>query len=130
MAFTMVLLGIAAVVALILGAIGVYGVLSYIVTQRRGEIGVRMALGSTAGHVSRMILRLGVGVAAIGVVLGLGSALALTRLMQASLLNVRPTDLLTYSVVSVTFFVVALVASYLPARRAARQDPTEALRSE
>ena len=119
MAFTMVLLGIAAVVALILGAIGVYGVLSYVVTQRRGEIGVRMALGATAGHVSRMILRLGVGVAAIGVVLGLGGALALTRLMQALLFNVRPTDLLTYSVVSVTLFV-ALVASYIPARRAAR----------
>ena len=120
MAFTMVQLGIAAVVALILGAIGVYGVLSYIVTQRRGEIGVRMALGATAGHVNRMILRLGAGVAAIGVVLGLGGALALTRLMQALLFNVRPTDFLTYSVVSVTLFVVALVASYLPARRAGR----------
>ena len=117
-------------VALILGAIGVYGVLSYVVSQRRGEIGVRMALGATAGHVSRMILRLGAGVAAMGVVLGLGGALVLTRLMQALLFNVRPTDLLTYSAASAALFVVALVASYLPARRAARQDPTEAFRSE
>ena len=129
-AFAMVLLGIAAVVALVLGAIGVYGVQSYMVSQRTGEIGVRMALGATAGHVSRMILRRGVTVAVAGVVIGWVGALGMTRWIESSLIGVPPRDIGTYAAVSLALVSVAIVASYLPARRASRRDPTVALRSE
>ena len=129
-AFAMVLLGIAAVVALVLGAIGVYGVQSYMVSQRTGEIGVRMALGATAGHVSQMILRRGVTVAVAGVVIGWVGALGMTRWIESSLIGVPHRDIGTYAAVSLALVSVAIVASYLPARRASRQDPTVALRSE
>ena len=129
-AFATVLLGIAAVVALVLGAIGVYGVQSYMVSQRTGEIGVRMALGATAAHVSGMILRRGATVAIAGVVIGWVGALGMTRWMESLLVGVPPRDIGTYAAVSVALVSVSIVASYLPARRASRQDPTVALRSE
>jgi ABC-type antimicrobial peptide transport system permease subunit len=130
MAFAMVLLGIAAVVALGLGAVGVYGVLSYVVSQRTGEIGVRMALGASAGDVRRLILGRGATVSLLGLGLGLVGAIALSRTLSSVLFEVRPTDPATYASVSVLLLLVALAASYVPARRASRQDPTEALRSE
>ncbi len=128
-AFAMILLVVAGGVALLLGAVGVYGVLSYIVSQRTGEIGVRMALGAEASDVRRMILRQGASVVALGVAIGLAAALALTRLMTAVLFGVSPSDPVTYAVVGLGLGVVALGASYLPARRASRVDPIDALRS-
>jgi predicted permease len=128
--FTMVLLGIAAGVALLLGTVGIYGVISYIVSQRTREIGVRMALGAREADVSRMVLRHGFVLAGSGVAVGLVAALGLTRLMSALLFGVDPVDLVTYGVVSVGLASIALLASYLPARRAAGVDPVEALRWE
>jgi ABC-type antimicrobial peptide transport system permease subunit len=128
--FTMVLLGIAAGVALLLGTVGIYGVISYIVSQRTREIGVRMALGAREADVRRMVLRHGLALAGTGVAVGLVAALGLTRLMSALLFGVDPVDLVTYGVVSVGLGSIALLASYLPARRAAGVDPIEALRWE
>ena len=128
-AFAMILLVASGGVALLLGAVGVYGVLSYIVSQRTAEIGVRMALGAEAGDVSRMILRQGTVVVALGVGIGLAGALALTRLMTAVLFGVTPSDPLTYAGVGLGLGIVALAATYLPARRAASVDPIDALRS-
>ncbi len=130
MAFTMVMLVIAAFVAVLLGAVGIYGVISYVVAQRTGEIGVRMALGARAADVSRMVLKQGGSVAAFGLGLGLLGAFALTRLMRALLYGISPTDPATFVGVSALLLVIALVATYLPARRAARVDPVQALRSE
>ena len=124
------LLGIAALVALFLGAIGVYAVQSYTVAQRTSEIGVRMALGASASDVSRMILGRGADVALSGVVLGWGVALLVTGWMENLLFDVPATDFWTYSAVSVALVVAMLAASYLPARRATRIDVVEALRDE
>jgi predicted permease len=129
-AFSMVLLAVAAAVALLLGAVGIYGVVSYIVSQRMGEIGVRMALGAGAADVSSMVLRQGTSVAAIGIGLGLAGAFALTRLLEAMLFGVSPTDPVTYGSVSVVLLGIALLATYLPARRASHVDPVTALRQE
>ncbi|HEX9700897.1 MAG TPA: ABC transporter permease, partial [Acidobacteriota bacterium] len=126
--FAMLLLVAAGGVALALGAVGVYGVLSYVVSQRTGEIGVRIALGAAAGDVLRMILWQGAGVVAVGVIIGLAEALALTRLMEAVLFGVSPGDPLTYAAVALGLVLIALLASYLPARRAASVDPVDALR--
>ena len=130
MAFAMLLLIIAAAVALTLGAVGVYGVISYVVGQRRGEIALRIALGAQRDDVRRMVLGQGGRVAAVGVALGLGGAIALTRLMAALLYGVAPTDPITYGSVSVVLFLVTLLAAYIPARRAAAVDPVEAMRAE
>ncbi|MEE8585176.1 MAG: FtsX-like permease family protein [Acidobacteriota bacterium] len=129
-AFNLFLLALAAAVALILGAIGVYGVLSYMVSRRTGEIGIRMALGARAADVNRMVLGRGAAVAALGIVLGLVGAAALTRFMSAMLFGVSPTDPATYATVAVVLVLTALLAAYLPARRAASIDPIEALRAE
>lgn len=128
--FTLVMLGIAASVALLLGAIGIYGVISYVVSQQTRDLGVRIALGADRGAVSRLVLRQGMLLAGGGVVVGLIAALGLTRLMSALLYGVDPVDPLTYGAVSVALTSIAMLASYLPARRAARVDPVEALRWE
>ena len=128
--FTMLMLGIAAGVALLLGAVGLYGVISYGVTQRRQELGVRMALGAPAGRVRSMVVRQGAIVAAVGLAVGFVAALGLTRLMEALLFEVSPTDPPTFGFVVVLLFVVSIVASWIPARRAAAVDPAIALRAE
>ncbi len=129
-AFTLVMLGIAAAVAVILGAIGIYGVISYAVSQRTREIGVRMALGARHADVSRMVLTQGGIVAAIGVVSGLAAAFGLTKLMSSLLFGVSAADPLTYLIAAVGVAAVSLFATYVPARRAATLDPVEALRWE
>ncbi len=128
--FTLVMLGIAAAVALLLATVGVYGVISYVVSQRTREIGVRIALGASSSTVTGMVLRQGLVLAVIGVALGLAAAYGLTRLMTGLLFGVSPLDPLTYVMVAVSLTAVALLASYLPARRAAWVDPMEALRAE
>ena len=128
--FTMLLLGIAAVVALCLGAVGIYGVVSYVVSRRAGEIGLRLALGARAADVRWMVLRQGGRVAVAGLLLGLAGAFGLTRLMTALLFEVSPTDPLTYAGVSVVLLGVTFLATDLPARRAARGDPAAALKAE
>ena len=129
-AFTMLLLSIAAAVALLLGTVGIYGVVSYVVSQRTQEIGVRMALGATQGEVSRMVVRQGLAIASAGVVTGLIGAFALTRLMSGLLFGVSSTDPMTFAAVAGLLFAVTVAASYIPARRAAGVDPMEALRYE
>ncbi|MFC1660382.1 ADOP family duplicated permease [Gemmatimonadota bacterium] len=128
--FTLVMLVIAAGAALILGLVGVYGVISYIVSQRTQEVGVRMALGATQRDVSLLVLRQGGTMAITGVAVGLGAAAGLTRFMSGLLFGVGPLDPLTFGAVSTALAGVVLLASYLPARRAAGVDPTEALRWE
>lgn len=128
--FTLLMLGIAAAVALLLGIVGIYGVISYIVSQRTREIGVRIALGARRQEVSGMFIRHGLLLTCIGVGLGLGVAAGLTRVMSALLFGVSPLDPLTYGAVSLGLAAIALLASYLPARRASRVDPIEALRWE
>jgi predicted permease len=128
--FTLVLLGVAALVALLLGVVGVYGVLSYLVTQRTREMGVRLALGARPADVRRMVVRQGGVLGAFGVAVGLLAAVALTRLMSALLFGVNAVDFWTYGTVAVSLIGVVLLASYVPARRAASVAPTEALRWE
>ena len=118
------------VIALLLSAVGVYGVLSYSVSQRTREIGVRVALGASAASVQTMIVRQGLILAGVGVVLGLAASAALTQNAVSLLYNVAPTDPLSYTVVAVFLLVVAGLASWVPARRAMRVDPIEALRGE
>ena len=128
--FTLVMLMIAAAVALTLGVVGIYGVISYIVSQRTREIGVRMALGAAGPDVTRMVLRQGMMLAGSGVGVGLVAAIGLTRLMSSLLYGVEATDPVTFGTVALMLSAVALVASYMPALRASRTDPAEALRSE
>jgi putative ABC transport system permease protein len=128
--FTMLVLGLLAAVALVLAAIGVHGVLSYTVTQRAREIGIRMALGAQPARVQRLVVTQGMTLALTGTALGLAGALALTRSMGTLLFGVTPTDPVTYVVVPLGLALVALVASYLPARRATRVDPVAALRAD
>ena len=128
--FTAFLLGSFAALAVILAAIGVHGLLSYTVARRRQEIGIRMALGAGRGAVLGLILREGLVIVTAGLIVGLAGAVALTRLLQALLFGVSPTDPLTFVVVAGVLMVIALVATLLPARRAARVDPLPALRTE
>ncbi len=126
--FTLVMLAIAAVTALLLGGVGIYGVTSYVVAQRSREIGVRMALGAQRGDVHRLVLNHGLALAAGGVGVGLVAAFALTRLMAALLYGVAPLDPVTFAAGGAGAALLALAASWLPARRAARVDPLETLR--
>jgi putative ABC transport system permease protein len=128
--FNTLLLGIFAFMALVLAAVGIYGLTSYSVTQRTYEIGIRMALGANRGNVMKLILGRGLLLTSIAVVIGLAGAAALTRLMQSLLFGVRPTDIGTFAAVSVVLAGVALAASYIPARRATAVDPMVALRYE
>jgi ABC-type antimicrobial peptide transport system permease subunit len=128
--FSMILLAIFAALALVLSSIGIYGVISYIVGQRVQEIGIRLALGARRADVLRMVLGEGVKMAGLGVAVGLAASIALTRLMGRMLYGVSPTDPLTLAAVGTALLLVALWACYIPARRAMRVDPMQALRYE
>jgi len=128
--FTLVLLATFAAVALVLAAVGIYGVISYAVSRRTHEIGVRVALGASPMTVVRLVVGQGMRVVAAGVVAGVAGALVVTRLMANLVYGVRVTDPLTYVGVALLLTVVALVASYIPARRATRIDPLVAMRTE
>jgi len=128
--FPMILLGIFAGLALILAAVGIYGVMSYSVGQRMHEIGIRMALGAERNHVLRLVVRQGARLAAIGLAAGLAAALSLTWLMSKLLYGVKPQDPLTFGAVTLILVAVAVLASYIPAWRASKVDPTVALRNE
>jgi ABC-type antimicrobial peptide transport system permease subunit len=116
-------------VALLLGSVGIYGVIAYIATQRTREVGIRMALGAQPEDVRRLFIRHGLLLTAAGIALGIGISLALTRLMSALLFGVSAMDPTTYVVVAMGLATVALLATYLPARRASHTDPIIALRS-
>jgi hypothetical protein len=128
--FTLVMLAIAASMALLLGIVGIYGVISYVVSQRRREIGIRAALGAQQGELKRMFVGHGLALAGVGVAIGLVAAAGLTRLMSTLLYGITPLDPMTYAVVPVILVIATVLASYLPARRAASVDPVEALGSE
>ncbi|MCC6201629.1 MAG: FtsX-like permease family protein, partial [Gammaproteobacteria bacterium] len=128
--FTLVMLAIAGGVALVLGVVGLYGVLSYTVAQRRREIAIRLALGARQRDVRWRFVRDGAVLAGIGIVLGLGAAAATARVLAVLLYAVEPVDPITYIAVALVLIAVALLASYLPARRASAVDPAEALAAE
>jgi predicted permease len=128
--FAMLLLTVFALLALVLAAVGVYGVLAYLVAQGTRELGIRLALGATPGALARLVVWQGVSVALAGVVLGLAGAFALTRFMRALLFGVAASDPVTFALIASALGVVALLASYLPARRAAAVDPLVSLRME
>jgi len=128
--FTLVMLGIAAAMALALGIIGIYGVMSYTVSQRQSEIGIRLALGAQRGQVLQMILKQGTKLALAGVVIGIGAAFGLTQLMRSLLFGVSAYDPLTFAGVAASLILVALLACYIPARRAMLVDPAKAFRYE
>jgi putative ABC transport system permease protein len=124
------LLAAFALIALVLAGVGVYGVMAYSVSQRTQEIGVRMALGATMGSVLRLVIGQALRLVTLGVVLGLAAAALLTRLLEGLLFKTPPLDPLTFAVTALVLTTVAVVASYVPARRGARLAPTEALRTE
>ena len=128
--FTLVMLAIAGAMALLLGIIGIYGVIAYAVSQRRREIGIRLALGAPQSELRRMFVRYALALAGIGVAIGLVAAASLTRLMSSLLFGISPLDPLTYAAVPVVLLAAALLASYLPAQRAAAVDPVETLKAE
>jgi putative ABC transport system permease protein len=127
---SMWLLTVFALAALLLAALGIYGVMAYAVARRTREIGIRMVLGAQRPNVLRMILGQGMKLVAAGVTIGLAASLALTRLMTSFLYDVQPTDSLTYAAVAALLILIALAANFAPARRAVRVDPTVALRHE
>ena len=128
--FTLVMLAIAGAMAMLLGVVGIYGVIAYSVSQRTREIGIRMALGAQHGAVHRMFVRQGLTLAGVGVVCGLGAAIALGRWIEKMLFGVSPIDARTYAAVTIELLIAAAGASYVPARKASRIDPAAALRSE
>jgi putative ABC transport system permease protein len=128
--FTLALLGLFGVLALMLAAVGIYGVISYSVSLRTREVGIRIALGATRRDVLVMVLGQGLTLIGLGLVAGFAASLALTRFLSSLLYEVRPWDPLTSGAVAVALAAVALAASYLPARRATRVDPMVALRYE
>jgi len=123
-------MGACGVMALLLASLGIYGIISYSVTQRTHEIGVRMALGARAANVLSLIMRNGLVLVLAGIVIGVAGAFALTRFLTTLLFGVTPTDTVTFVLVSLVFFVIAMVASLIPALRATRVDPLVALRYE
>src|SRR5262249_2521783 len=128
--FNLLLLGVFALVGLALAGMGLYGVVSYTVTQRTGEIGVGVAMGAQTREVLRLVIGEGMKLALIGALLGLGGALALTRLLKTLLFGVSATDPLTFIVIAALLIIVALLACWVPARRAAGVDPLVSLRGE
>jgi ABC-type antimicrobial peptide transport system permease subunit len=128
--FTLVMLGIAGLMALGLGVIGIYGVIAYVVSQRAREIGIRLALGARPAALKDMFVRHGLVLALLGAGIGLAAAVALTRLMSSLLFGVGSLDPLTYAGALVLILAAAALASYVPARRAATIDPVETLRAE
>jgi ABC-type antimicrobial peptide transport system permease subunit len=128
--FTVLLLGIAAGIALLLGTVGIYGVISYIVSRRTQEIGVRIALGAPARTVERAVVRQGIKLTGIGMVLGLVGAWALSRTLASLLYGVSTTDPLTFAATAALLCAISVLATWIPARRAARVDPVVALRAE
>jgi ABC-type antimicrobial peptide transport system permease subunit len=128
--FTLVMLAVAGAMALLLGIAGIYGVIAYSVSQRTREIGIRMALGAQRSEVTRLFVRYGLRLAAVGLLAGLVAATAFTRLMTSLLFGITATDPLTYGLVCVGLITIAGLASYLPALRAATVNPVTALRAE
>jgi putative ABC transport system permease protein len=126
--FTMMLLAVFSATALTLAVIGIYGVLAYSVAQRRQEFGIRLALGAERSDILSLVVRQGLGLATVGVLIGLTAAILLTRLMSSLLYRVSARDLMTFTLTPMLFLVIALIASYLPARRAMNVSPTEALK--
>jgi putative ABC transport system permease protein len=126
----MILLGVFAGAALLLAGVGIYGVVSYSVSQRRREMGIRIAIGAERGDVLRLVLGQGARAATLGIALGMAAALALTRLMASLLFGVSAADPLTFLAVALVLTLAALAASYIPARRAMRVDPMVVLRHE
>jgi ABC-type antimicrobial peptide transport system permease subunit len=124
------MIGIFAGVALLLASVGIYGVMAFMVAQRTQEIGIRMALGAQATDVLKLVVTNGMRLAVIGLLIGLAAAFGLTRFLASLLVGVQPTDLLTFSVMSVCLLAAAFLACYLPARRATKIDPLKALRYE
>jgi hypothetical protein len=128
--FTLVMLALAGGMSLALGIVGIYGVIAYAVSQRTREIGIRVALGAQPAVLSRVFVRQGLQLAAVGTALGLAAAVGLTRLMSSLLFGITPLDPVTYTAVSLLLMLAAALASYLPARRAMAADPVQALRAE
>jgi putative ABC transport system permease protein len=128
--FSLLLIGVFAVIAVILAAVGLYGVLSNVVRQRTAEIGVRMALGATPGSIFKLVVGHGLRLSVIGIAAGMVAAFGLTRAMTSMLVGVKATDPLTFAGMAVLFLIIAAIASGLPAQRAAGLDPTIALREE
>jgi putative ABC transport system permease protein len=128
--FTGVLLGTFAALALLLSAIGIYGVLSYIVSRRTREIGIRVAIGAQRAEIIRLVLRNGLSLSLLGVVIGVAAALWVSQLMRGLLHDVRPSDPMTFIGVGVLLSIIAAVASFVPAWRAARVDPVVVLKGE
>ena len=128
--FTLIMLSVAGAMALLLGVVGIYGVISYSVSQRTREIGIRMALGAQRQTITGMFVRHGLILTGVGVVFGLVASFVTMRLMSSLLFNVSPADPITYATITLVIVIIAYVACYLPSRRAAGVEPVNALRAE